>query len=356
MNAERSQNQAEALLCSDCFRNHGLRLDALRVGKLDHEPCRHCGSVGGAKLTRRGIESLAHRFFVVGSLYKTDYGGAPIIELNNRRSSELDPNPYHSDDAALISAKIGIGFFYYGPPLWRLGQVEPLLALQTLEGRGPIITRILAEYPVTVLTSDQIFYRLRKSVGEPQAPSEYDSPPDALCGGGRLDTSDLPILYGSADLEVCVHECRVTVEDPAHVATLRAIRPLQLLDLTAVLEEHVSSFESLDMAVHMLFLAGNHAYPAARAIAAAAKTKGLDGIQFPSYFSLLRTGEAFLETTYGLSTRVFPGAAYRERQKLVPNIALFGRPIADGRVIIDCINRLYLRQAAYDLGFGPASP
>jgi hypothetical protein len=131
---------------------------------------------------------------------------------------------------------------------------------------------------------------------------------------------------------------------------------LRLLDLTAVLDEDVTSFESLDMAVHLLFLAGSHAYPISRGIAAAAKAEGFDGIQFPSFFSLLRTGGPFLETVYGLSTRVFPGASNRESRKVVPNIALFGRPIADGDVIVACINRLYLRQAEYDLGFGPAIP
>jgi hypothetical protein len=36
-------------------------------------------------------------------------------------------------------------------------------------------------------------------------------------------------------------------------------RSLRFLDLSVVLiEEHVTEFESLDMAIHMLFLAGKH--------------------------------------------------------------------------------------------------
>ena len=48
-----------------------------------------------------------------------------------------------------------------------------------------------------------------------------------------------------------VHECRVTVEDDLYMATLTPLRDLRLLDLTAVPEEDVTEFDSLDMAVHM---------------------------------------------------------------------------------------------------------
>ncbi|MGV6875985.1 hypothetical protein ACUSIJ_25275 [Pseudochelatococcus sp. B33] len=109
------------------------------------------------------------------------------------------------------------------------------------------------------------------------------------------------------------------------------------------------------MAIHLLFLAASHSYPVSRAIAAAAVQGGFDGILFPSYFSLLRTDQPFLETAFGLSTRIFRGAAKYESLKIVENIGLFGRPIADGRVSVTCINSLYLRKANYDIGFGPAT-
>ena len=79
-----------------------------------------------------------------------------------------------------------------------------------------------------------------------------------------------------------------------------------------MLQEDVTSFESLDMAIHLLFLAPSHSYPITRAIATAAAQAGFDGILFPSHFSLLRTGQPFLQTAYGLSIRTFPGTAEYE--------------------------------------------
>ena len=64
---------------------------------------------------------------------------------------------------------LGVGFFHYGPRLWMVGEVEPLKSLQDKNQRGSIIERIIAEYPKKEVTSDQCFYRVRKS---PENPSE----------------------------------------------------------------------------------------------------------------------------------------------------------------------------------------
>lgn len=138
-----------------------------------------------------------------------------------------------------------------------VGEVTPLKQLQVDDTRHGIIDRILSEYPQVDFAPGEKLYRLRKGVTAPEAASEYDSPPDALLGDGRLESKDLPVLYGSLDLETCVHECRMTVLDEVFVATLEPTRTLRLLDLTHLLaEEHETEFESLDMSVHMLFLAG----------------------------------------------------------------------------------------------------
>jgi hypothetical protein len=161
-------------------------------------------------------------------------------------------------------------------------------------------------------------------------------------------------MYGSQDLQVCVHECRVTAEDDLYVASLAARRNLKLLDLSTLLrEEGITEFESLDMAVHMLFLAGQHSYDITREIAHAAHSREYDGIVYPSYFSLLRTGHMPFETIYGLSSRLFPQLHDYEKSKTIPNLALFGRPIAEHNVQVRCINRLILSSVDYGFHFGP---
>ena len=39
---------------------------------------------------------------------------------------------------------------------------------------------------------------------------------------------------------------------------------------------------------------------------------------------------------------------------MIPNLAIFGRPIQEGMLTVTCINRVILRKATYSIHFGPA--
>jgi len=342
----------EISLCSDCFQDPGLRMDAERVGIESDAPCPVCGSVTGRKLDKQRIASVATSFFVWGTMSRSEYGAAPVVQFNEHQKTSIDAPSWLEPDLRRIEKATGFGFFLYGPRLWMVGGVEPLEALQDPAQREPVIRRIVAEHPAGTLAAGEVFYRIRKSPARPDDAAQYDSPPTA--GGERLDTPDNPVMYGSQDLQVCIHECRVTAEDELFVASLAATRDLKLLDLTHLLyEEHVTEFDSLDMAVHMLFLAGPHSYEITRLIAQGARAAGYNGVIYPSYFSLLRTGGMPFETAYGISLRRFPQAAGYERAKIIPNLGLFGRPVREGIVAPHGINRLVLDRVEYGIRFGP---
>jgi hypothetical protein len=344
------------IACSVCFSDRGLRLDAERIGIVDPGLCQNCGSTEGKKLPEDGLRALAHRFFVWGSLWRCKYGATPLIQFNQSQETCIDVSPWLAPDVKLFERLLGVGFFHYGPRLWMIGEVEPLKALQKSRTRRSVIDRILNEYPTTTLSKDQTFYRIRVAPSEPSVPSQYDSPPAMFAGKGRLDARNSPVLYGSSDLQICVHECRVTAEDEVYVATLAPKQNLRLLDLTSLLkEEKVTEFESLDMTVHMLFLAGKHAYKITREIADAARSDGFQGIIYPSYFSLLRLGVMPFQTMYGISHRRIPQYQEYEQGKAVPNLALFGRPIEEGAIAVECVNKLILSKVEYQFHFGPVA-
>ena len=343
-------------LCSRCFSNDGLRLSAEEIGLLDNSVCPNCRATDGRKLTRYLIRLLAYRFFVWGTLHRTPYGAAPLVQFNERHAPDLvAASPWPEEDMRLIERAVGIGFFRYGPRFWMIGlNIEPLDALQDPMKRGKILRRICDEYPTIVLHESHKFYRLRKNLEQPEDFSQYDSPPVEEAGCGRLDSEGFPVMYASQDLPICIHECRVAAEDEVFVATLATTQDLKLLDLTALLfQPDKDEFESLDMAVHMLFLAGKNSYDICRAIALTADEFGYDGLVYPSYFSLLQTGKVPFETTFGMSHRRLPKLAEQEQSKIVANLALFGRPVEQGRVEIRSINRLVLRKVQYDFHFGP---
>jgi hypothetical protein len=345
------------LLCSDCFQDEGMRLSSTRIGQRDMSRCPNCGSQLGMKLSRVSVAILAQQFFVWGTIQRAKYGATPTVQLNRHQTTSIDVSPWLGPDLQLIERTLSVGFFYYIPRLWMIGEVEPLKALQKPDSRDGIISRILNEYPTRILDTDECFYRLRKAPLNPGSADQYDAPPVEKLGQGRFETSVCPILYGSQDLEVCLHECRVAAEDELYIATLAPSRKLKLLNLAELLsEENATEFESLDMALHMLFLAGSHSYEISRKIASAAQKCGFDGLVYPSYFTLLRTGGIPFETVYGISLRRISQLRELARKRTISNLALFGRPIADGLVKVKCINRVVLNKVEYTLHFGPLLP
>ncbi len=349
-------NKDEILLCSSCFKDNGLKKEAQKIGIKNKSFCPNCNSIVGSKLTRKMVRDLCYIFFVRGTLHKCEYGGAPIIQFNEHhyKKSDVNVSSWLVDDVKLIEQAGKVGLFYYGPRFWMLGEIDPLKSLQDEKERSKIIDKILSLYPKQEITQKDFFYRVRKNPKTPHETSEYDSPPDQFLGSGRFDKEDSPILYGSSDLELCLHECRTTVEDDLYVARLVPKQNLNLLNLSALINENVTEFESLDLAVHFLFLAGEHSYEICRDIATALKTKGFDGIIYPSYFSYIRTGQIPFETAYGLSIRKIPELEGYAESQTIPNIALFGRPIKEEKVLIECINKVVLNRVQYDISFGPA--
>ena len=231
--------------------------------------------------------------------------------------------------------------------------------------REQVIARILQAYPPEILTEADKFYRLRKVSGDAYALGkfdstdwrQFDSPPLAAKAeeAGRLASPNLPVLYGSPDLQTCLHECRVTVEDALFLATHRPVRELKLLNLVSFSDEPSSPpCEDLDHATVMLFLAEPHAYPISRAIACAARDAGYDGLVYPSFFSMLRNGVQPFESYSGLSNRSISELRPMEAAKMIPNLAIFGRPIQEGMLTVTCINRVIFRKATYSIHFGPA--
>jgi len=329
---DKSFDSDEILACSDCFLDHGLKLEAERCGQLMESRCPQCNSISGSKLTGGDLYGLSYSFFVNGSRIRTDYGGSVAIQFNEHHEGVGDivfPGNLEQD-AKLVAKLINIGFFLYGPRLWMVGEVEPLKSLQLPEERDEIIKRILNEFPIAKLPKDTLFYRLRVNPKQQMDPAEYDSAPEGYLGRGRLDSKDLPILYGSFDIEACLHECRVTLEQELYLSNMKIIKDMRVLDLTQRIEEQVTEFESLNMAIHMIFRAPAHSYEIIRAIALAAKRIGLDGIIYPSYYNQIHASE-----------------------EIVKNLGLFGRPVQDGLVVSECVNRVRLKKVTYDYHFGP---
>lgn len=318
------------LLCSMCFSDFGLIQTAKKHGVDKSEKCVNSQSLKGLKLSRKAVEELAMEFFVKGSWSRTTFGGSSAIQLNEYHFQKRDflfPD-WLECDAQLIEKALQQGFFLYGPPMWKVGYVDPVEALQgSGEERNKVLDQIFEYYPNFILNQDKTIFRLRSNPDDPREPLQFDSAPFGK-STARFNKDGFPTLYGSEDLEICIHECRVTIEDKCYVATLRAKEQFKCLDLTAEGPIGNTPFESLDLAIKFLMSAEKASYEILTLIANSARRRQYDGILFRSFFSQLKSTE-------------------------IPNLALFGYPIKSGRIKVDSINRLHLDEASYKFSFGP---
>jgi hypothetical protein len=112
-------DQRVPVACSLCFSDRGLYLDAERNGMAVKTPCPNCGSPSGKQLDADALETIAHKFFVWRSLQRFEFGMAPRVMFNQHQKTSIEVPPWLLRDVALFERLLGIGFFEYGPGLWR---------------------------------------------------------------------------------------------------------------------------------------------------------------------------------------------------------------------------------------------
>ncbi|WP_156970265.1 hypothetical protein [Hoeflea phototrophica] len=114
--------------------------------------------------------------------FRSDFGGAHRIVSNPYRykASDVTFPEWLKDDAGLIQEALAIGFFHYGPPLWRIGEIEPLIQLRNSATRESAAKIIVQKYPSEVIYEDFEFYRLRTKLSDGMELDygQYDAPPD----------------------------------------------------------------------------------------------------------------------------------------------------------------------------------
>lgn len=214
------------VLCSDCFLNNGLRLEASKIGVRTSSKCAACGSTQGHKLGRNALEKLTTRFFVNATTPHGVGGYASILQYN----PEFDGDDVQFDEKTahdwyLIKAHIGGRLFFYGPPLWRIGITEHYEEANVVS--NATIAEIVSKLSIRALPRGTRTFRIRKNI-EPSnvlKETEYDVPPPNIKRTyGRFDDGGLEILYTSPSLPVCLHEGRVLITDDIFAATFEAAR------------------------------------------------------------------------------------------------------------------------------------
>jgi hypothetical protein len=321
------------MLCTKCFKNEGLRLEAEKLCLGDAVQCSVCGSSNGRAITRGDAHDLLTKFFVRGSESLVIAGHVPVYKVTDNKGfmSGTFDSPLE-DDYQLLIEHYGLGVFHNAPAEWRMGMTDHYHeltlsypeALKTLDQIIGVTTR-------RVLAGGTKLYRLRTNIkNEVTAPTSYDAPSiEAKRKPGRYDDNDIPLLYAAFDIETCIHECRCTVIDEIVLATLCTTRDLTLVDLQELNEPPpFTPFQCVGHFLYGMSVATEEEYPKCRMLARRMLELGVDGFSYRSFFSSVKP-------------------------KSLTNVALFGYPIRDGKVVLSSLNRVKIDRIDYGFSLGP---
>jgi len=328
----------KATMCSECFEDAGLEIEARRFGKAKGVACAECGSKTGYSLDKSALEDLANQFFSYSTASHSYQMNVAVLGIGGGDHDTVEKMRSETwRDWFKIKSVIGGSLFYRSPRLFYLGNTNHFGEYGSLQKnlvRKEIVPR-LREVKLALSTE---MYRIRLNLREPASfdETQFDAPPDVRRRRfNRFDNPKLPVLYASPNLQVCIHECRVTLADEIFVATLSPTRPLRLIDLTGNFDQpaDIDPFDDLEWLFRgLIYSSRPDTYRYCRRIAQEIKNEtGADGFVYNSYFTNI-AGDA-------------DGPAI--------NYALFGHPISEGKLWVDSINTLRLESIRYGFHLGP---
>jgi hypothetical protein len=241
---------------------------------------------------------------------------------------DLFSTPTVDEDVAMLARVHQIYCFYYGPPLWRFG--KPCGEDGSVKWEEKDFDYIIDNCSNQTFDQRDLLYRVQLNVPETQLKdARFCSPPNDIRKFQRFDSKHLPILYAARDVETCLHESRVTLEDECFVAVLEPAKPMTFLDLSrCTAPDGVTPFEDPSIWLLALLYNGGEAYEVCRQLSSRIHARNFDGFIYNSYFQQ---------------------AAERNHQ----NIAVFGRPLLTQQLMVRSLQKVRLSNVAYDWQFAP---
>ena len=146
--------------------------------------------------------------------------GTPSVQFNRHQRTSIDVAPWLESDLRLSrKASCESAFSTTVRACGCSGKdTGPLEALQDPLTRAEINITCPQRIPGANTQHGRMFLSIaERSDALQQSFRSVRLRPGGLLGAGRFDTAELPVLYGSQDLEVCLHECRVTAEDEIYL-------------------------------------------------------------------------------------------------------------------------------------------
>lgn len=320
-------------ICSNCLKNEGLKIEALKIAWRKCEICELCGKTGGVEIDELNINEIMLNFYVHGSTILSVGGMAPVLQFNSY--DHINPLTEKSilADTELLKKIFGLSVFLYAPQTWRFGETNYYSCLMDEKEIEENVKKIIDCFQNKIIYSSINIYRVRANInGNPCDIKEYDTPTSELKNGKyfRFDAPETEIFYSCFDIETCIHEAKCSIDDEFYLATLNLTKELKIIDMTdCVKTDIVTMFDSPIPTIHyMISTQNSDSQNYCRRISKRIKMMGYDGFIYPSFYNKVKESKAL-------------------------NLALFGFPIKENKLTMKSLNRIRINDTCYKYGLGP---
>lgn len=334
-------------LCSDCFKNAGVRQLAFKYGEQTSATCKRCGSKAGKLINKESAERILDEYIIDGTRPSLIMPGV-YIHHNGKYNPDIvmgniDKESMH--DIKLLS-EIGVFAINYNmPKTFQAGGTNFGYEFDELLNENQKISNhtnkliekldeVLQFYKCLKLSRGTNIYRIRVNPKNPELDSDFDTPPLIYRkANNRLNDIDFPVFYGAFDIETCIYESKFESEDDLYFIQTELKKSLKLVDLSTLVDSQSKIFKDPfifeDMLYFTHFVFNTYRYlKFTQLISRRIYELGYHGVVYPSYYSRFR-GQHF------------------------NNIALFGEPIKSGLLSRKSIGRVIMNKIKYDYSFGP---
>lgn len=334
-------------LCSNCFKNAGIRQLASSFGLNDFGSCESCGNILGKNVNEEAAAKIIDEYIIEGGRPSTIM---PSMFAHLRGVYDPKEVLFFIDNESIIDvAKLSkisefdihlnspktthVGETYYGYEFRQLlndRHNTPNYTKQLIQ----LIDDVMEYYEDTLIDEGTQIFRIRVNPKNPELNVDFDTPPFIFRkSNNRLNDIDFPVFYGAFDIETCIYESKFDSEDDLYYIELSTSRPIRVFDLTNIKPMHNEAYKEYYMYEEMLYFTHfvfntNDYMQFTKLLSRRIFEKGYEGILYPSYFS-------------------------RFRKSKFNNIALFGEPISSGLLNYISKGRIIIKQIQYEYSFGP---
>ena len=338
-----------SIVCSHCFKKYSLRMIAENTGVASDEPCPRCKSPNGKKLSEDGFLWLMTSYFENGSIDLSVGNHQPKYRIQETQEKTFETLALDSDliqDCKMLHELTGhsvdlnysrladMGIWGFNADLKDITTQNP--CDESFDRLDKLLSTAISKFKTITISPGSIIYRIKRNLTQDidaETATVFDpqpsiDTPDVFPSRDRFSASVIPVFYGAFDISTCLFECRTEYIEELTLGTFEVSRDLKLLDLEELEDTITTSYEREDLGCFVSRMLYQREYALNNYFSVMAFRLGFQGLKYCSYFSKVRGNRLM-------------------------NVAIFGTPIAEGKLQPICFDRLTIDNVEVKYSLGP---